>query len=76
MALARRVRLLFDRRSSRSSGVSPKAIGSGPEAPRHSLARGSDESRRVSESTLESMFAYQDELSRMVPRQRRRAGRH
>ena len=76
MALGRRVMTLFERRGSRGPGASPAPGSSDPQAPREARHHTVDERRRVSESTLEAMFAYQDELDRAVPRQRRGAGRH
>ena len=76
MALGRRVMTLFERRGSREAGASPAPGSDDLRAPRAARRTVLDERRRVSESTLEAMFAYQDELDRAVPRQRRGAGRH
>ncbi len=75
MARARRVLTLFDRRTSRGSGSPSTPEPSASDPSRQGPAAGADDARRVHESTLEAMFAYQDELSRAVPAQRRGAGR-
>jgi hypothetical protein len=75
MALGRRVMTLFGRRRVTGSSDSRTPSPSDAGAPRHAVASRAGSGRQVSESTLEAMFAYQDELSRTFPRQRRGAGR-